>query len=111
MPASRTRLAFVVERIAASLGEPSLRPPLVATGPQAEHVRAFRDAHLFERVTMASAAAAVGARPTQLAWSFSALFGIPPHAYVLGRRPPSSRSCRIETARLGWRAVELSTKR
>lgn len=88
---AETRLAFVVARIAASFGEPVPDRSFAANGDQADHLRAFLDAHLFERVTIASAAAAIGAAPTQLARSFSAVFGIPPHAYVLGRRLEAAR--------------------
>ena len=83
---AETRLASVIEQISASLGQPGPQGPLNATVDQAEHLRALLDAHLFERVTLASAAAAVGAGPTQLARSFTAAFGIAPHAYVIGRR-------------------------
>lgn len=88
---AETRLAFIIERIAASFGEPGPDRALVTTEDQAEHLRAFLDAHLFERVTLATAAATIGAGPTQLARSFSADFGIPPHLYVLGRRLEAAR--------------------
>ncbi len=88
---AETRLAFAVERIAASLGAPGPERTTVPVADQAEHLRTFLDAHLFERVTIASAAAAIGARPTRVARSFSAAFGIPPHAYVLGRRLEAAR--------------------
>jgi AraC-like DNA-binding protein len=88
---AETTLAFVVERIAASFRESGSERSLAATGDQVEHMRALLDAHLFERVSIANAAAAIGAGPTQLARSFSAVFGIPPHAYVLGRRLEAAR--------------------
>ena len=40
---------------------------------------------------MAAAAAQLGVGPTQLARAFSHAFGIPPHAYVLGRRLEAAR--------------------
>lgn len=89
---AETRLAFVVERIAASYGgQPA--EPLAAAAPHdlAEQLRAHLEAHLFEPVTIAAAAHAIGAAPTQLARSFTAMFGIAPHAYVLGRRLEAAR--------------------
>ena len=88
---AESRLAGVCDRIAASLGarprEGSARP----TEDQAEHLRAFLDAHLFEAITLAAAAASVGETPSRLARSFSTVFGLPPHAYVLGKRLEAAR--------------------
>jgi len=86
------RLAFVVERIAAALGQPALEASPIPPADQAEALRAFLDAHLFEPVTIGSAAAAIGARPTQLARSFAGVYGIAPHAYVQGRRLEAARA-------------------
>ncbi len=88
---AETRFAFVVERIAASLGAPTSGRSRVPPAEQAELLRAFLDAHLHEPVTIASAAEACGATPTQLARSFSAVFGITPHAYRMGRRLGAAR--------------------
>jgi AraC-like DNA-binding protein len=88
---AETRLAGVAERIAISLGSPAAEPSPIAATDQAEQLRAFLDAHAFEQITIASAAAAIGATPTQLARSFSTVFGMPPHAYVLGRRLEAAR--------------------
>lgn len=88
---AETRLAYAAERIAASLGRVSGEPPGASTSDLAEQLRAFLDAHLFEPATLESAAAEVGATPTQLARSFSRTFGIPPHGYVLGRRLEAAR--------------------
>jgi AraC-like DNA-binding protein len=88
---AETRLADVAERIAASLGTPAAGPSPIPAAVQAEQLRAFLDAHAFEPVTIAAAAEAIGATPTQLARSFSSVFGMPPHAYVLGRRLEAAR--------------------
>ncbi len=88
---AEVRFASIAERIAASLGSP---PPTLSTmsrADQAEQLRALLDEHLFESMTMASAAAAIGVSPAQLARSFSEAFGIAPHAYVLGRRLEAAR--------------------
>lgn len=104
---AESRLAFIVERIAGSLGEPPARVPAVAPEEQAERLRAYLDAHVFEQVTMGAAAAAIGAPPTQLARSFSAAFGLPPHAYVLGRRLEAARDRILRGQELADVAAEV----
>src|SRR6185369_7092613 len=71
---AETRLAFVVEAIARSLGEPAADEPVLPGAELAEHLRAHFDAHLFEPVTIRAAADAVGAGPTGAARAFSATF-------------------------------------
>ena len=88
---AETRLQFIAERIRASFGEVVGDLPPIPGRELAEHLRAHLDAHLFERVTLAAAAEAVGASPTRLARSFRDAFGIAPHAYVLGRRLEAAR--------------------
>src|SRR6476646_4901068 len=88
---AETRLAFIAERIRSALGGGgggTGRP----TDELAEQLRAHLDSRLFEPTTIADAAAELGASPTQLARSFSATFGIAPHAYVLGRRLEAARA-------------------
>jgi AraC-like DNA-binding protein len=90
---AETRLAFVAERIRASFGASSPSTPQWrgARGELVDQFRAYLDAHAFEPVTMGAAAAEVEASPTQLARAFAAAFGIPPHAYVIGRRLDAAR--------------------
>ena len=91
---AETRLAFVVERIRAALGAPApdRRVGCESGGrDRAEQLRAYLDAHAFEPVTLAAAAGELDASPTQLARAFAATFGIPPHAYVTGRRLDAAR--------------------
>ena len=64
--------------------------------PAADHrvasrLRDYLDARLFEPVTLAAAAEAVGAGEAHAAHSFVDAFGIAPHAYVLGRRLEAAR--------------------
>ena len=86
---AETRLAFIAERIRRLLGEPLSTHG--NTSDLAERTRAFLDDRPFGPVTMASASAALGASPTQIARAFSMAFGIPPHAYVEGRRLDAAR--------------------
>jgi AraC-like DNA-binding protein len=79
-------LGQVVERIRTTLGGGPVERSGPATPAMAEALRAYLDSHLFETVTLASVAMRLGVGPTSLARSFSAAFGISPHAYVTGRR-------------------------
>jgi AraC-like DNA-binding protein len=88
---AETRLAFVVERIRACLGERAQEPPATYGRDLAGQLRAFLDAHAYEQVTMAAAAQELEAGPTRLARSFAGAFGITPHAYVVGRRLDAAR--------------------
>ena len=104
---AETRFASVAERVATSLGRPAAGPSLVPTADQAEQLRAFLDTHLFGEPTIASAAQSIGATPTQLARSFSTVFGIAPHAYVLGRRLEAARDRILGGQPLADVAVEV----
>jgi AraC-like DNA-binding protein len=88
---AETRLAFVTERIRGSLGAPPATPPAETAAALAERLRAHLDELLFEPVTIGAAAAAIGVAPTQVARAFSSVFGIAPHAYVIGRRLEAAR--------------------
>jgi len=88
---AETRLAFVTERIRAWFGVDEDAAALANRPDDAEALRGFLDAHLFESVTLTAAADSVGAGPTHLARAFSATFGIGPHAYVVGRRLDAAR--------------------
>jgi len=81
----------VAERISRSLGGPAADRPAQTAADLAELLRAHLDERLFEPVTVGAAAAAIGATPTQLARAFSSVFGIAPHAYVIGRRLEAAR--------------------
>jgi AraC-like DNA-binding protein len=88
---AESRLAFVAARIRASLGEPPTELPIQSGPDLAERLRAHLDAHLFEPVTIGDAASEIGAPLTQVARAFASVFGISPHAYVVGRRLESAR--------------------
>lgn len=87
--AGEATLATVVDRLRGHLGpaEPAPRddPRL------ADRLRQLLDAHLFEQLTLATAAARLAANPTHLVRSFSSAYGISPHAYVVGRRVDAAR--------------------
>ena len=87
---AETRLAFVAERIRAALGEAVERDGLPGHR-LAERLRADLDAHLFEPITLAEAAARCGSGTTPMARAFTDAFGIPPHRYLIGRRLDAAR--------------------
>ena len=88
---SECRLGSVVERLVAALGGPA--PATLDGDPTelAERFRAYLDERVFDHVTVADAAAGIGASTTQLARAFRQVFGIAPHAYLTGRRLDAAR--------------------
>jgi AraC-like DNA-binding protein len=104
---AETRLAFVVERIRGALGVSRGATAGPTAGDDADALRAWLDARLLEPVTLAAAAAALGASPTGLARSFAARFGVPPHAYVVGRRLDLARARIVGGATIADVAAEL----
>jgi AraC-like DNA-binding protein len=104
---AETRLAFVSERIGAALGERGPETTRERGTDLAERLRAYLDARIFEPVTMAAAAEEIAASPTTLARSFADVFGIAPHAYVLGRRLDAARDRILDGQPLVDVAVEV----
>lgn len=102
---AETRLAVVLERIRAWLGDVPRRIEPAPTDV-VEGLRAYLDRHLFEPVTMAGAAAELGAGAAHLARSFASAFGIAPHAYVLGRRLEAARDRILRGQALADVAIE-----
>jgi AraC-like DNA-binding protein len=104
---AESRLAFVVERVRRLLGDRrstadplalgpagslALWPASWPAGPLAERLRALLDARLVEGTTLAAAGRELGADPTHLVRSFTRTYGVPPHAYLVGRRIALARS-------------------
>ncbi|PSK96363.1 AraC family transcriptional regulator [Haloactinopolyspora alba] len=86
---AQTRLAFVRERLRFHLGArpgtPDLRPGV------ADDLRDLLDEHVVDGLTLDRAAAMLGAHPTHLVRAFTGRFGLPPHAYLTGRRVDAAR--------------------
>jgi len=87
--AGEATLATVVERLHGHLG--TGEPPAPDDPRLADRLRQLLDAHLFEPLTLATAAATLAAHPTHLVRSFSRAYGVSPHAYVVGRRIDAAR--------------------
>lgn len=89
---AETRFVSIASQLRAALsGVPDTRPD-APDHTLADALRAFLDERFFEPVTLASAADALGWSEAHLARAFSAVFGISPHAYVIGRRLDAART-------------------
>lgn len=108
---AQSRLAFVGERLHRWLTgreAPAGRPP----GREAAvRLRELLDARVAEGITLDDAAAELGRalgvlwHPTQLIRSFRAAYGLPPHAYLTGRRVATARRLLLA----GVRPAEAAT--
>ena len=89
---AETRLHAVADRIRAALGEqPASDEGLRHDRELAEQLRALLDADLFGTPSIGVAARTIGVGPTTAARAFRRTFGLPPHAYVMGRRLEAAR--------------------
>jgi AraC-like DNA-binding protein len=103
---AEARLAFVVERIRATLGAVALETS-PAPADLGEAFRAWLDERVFEPVTLADAARELSAGETRLARAFTDAFGITPHTYVTGRRLEAARRRILDGQRLADVAAEV----
>jgi AraC-like DNA-binding protein len=86
---AESRLALVADRIRATLrDEPVRRPPAPRI---AGELRDLLDARTVPGISLGDAAALLDAHPTHLVRSFTAAYGVPPHAYLTGRRIERAR--------------------
>ncbi|MCW2820026.1 MAG: putative AraC-family transcriptional regulator, partial [Marmoricola sp.] len=65
------------------------------------------DAHVVEGISLATASAALGARPSHLVRAFGRETGISPHRYLVGRRVDLARRLLLAGGRPGSVAVEV----
>jgi AraC-like DNA-binding protein len=100
---AESRLALVAERLHVHFGRPPAKPPL--TRSLADDLRDLLDARLPEAMTLAEAAAVLGAHPAYLVRCFGARFGLPPHRYLTGRRVDRARRLLLD----GAPAAEVAT--
>jgi AraC-like DNA-binding protein len=87
---AESRLALIAERLRRHLTPPT---EVTRAGPGlAGAYRDLLDARLVPGVTLAEAAATLHAHPTHLVRAFRDAFGLPPHAYLTGRRVERARA-------------------
>jgi AraC-like DNA-binding protein len=105
---AETRLHGVADRVRVALGAPTAGGEEARQDPDlAERLRAFLDAELFASPSIATAARTMGVGPTTAARAFRATFGIPPHAYVLGRRLEAAREQILDGVPLAQVAADV----
>ncbi|HEX8026374.1 MAG TPA: AraC family transcriptional regulator [Candidatus Limnocylindrales bacterium] len=104
---AETRFALVAEAIRESFGLTGGERPRAPEPTAGDALRAYLDARPFERATLAEAAAATGWSEAHLARSFTARFGITPHAYVTGRRLDAARDRILDGQPLADVAAEV----
>lgn len=94
---AESRLAFVRERLYGWLvgrraGPGGMPGPGAPAAGVAVRLRELLDARVVEGIGLAQAAAELGHRhPTHLIRSFRTAYGLPPHAYLIGRRVALAR--------------------
>jgi len=87
---AESRLAFVRERLLAHLRARPMRAFQAGPGV-AGRLRELLDESLVEGITLRQAATRLQRHPAHLVRAFTARFGLPPHAYLTGRRVDAAR--------------------
>ncbi|MCX2971547.1 MULTISPECIES: helix-turn-helix domain-containing protein [Streptomyces] len=97
------RLAFIRERLLGHLtgrpDEPRGRTTEREAGRLASALRELLEARLGSGLTLAEASALLHADPTHLVRCFRRAYGLPPHAYLTGRRVERARSLLLDGMR------------
>jgi AraC-like DNA-binding protein len=87
---AESRLVFVRERLLAHLRARPMRR--LQGGPGvAGRLRELLDGSLVQGITLREASARLDCHPAHLVRAFTARFGLPPHAYLTGRRVDAAR--------------------
>ncbi|MBZ9595755.1 helix-turn-helix domain-containing protein [Streptomyces yangpuensis] len=107
---AQSRLAFVQERLHGWLAGRGGPPVATAAAPGARlavRLRELLDARVVAGITLEEASARLGhVHPTHLIRSFRTAFGLPPHAYLTGRRVAVARGLLLAGARPAEAATE-----
>ncbi|GAA0232268.1 AraC family transcriptional regulator [Saccharothrix mutabilis subsp. mutabilis] len=86
---AESRLSLITTRLAHHLSR--TEPVTRRDRPLAKRLRGLLDANVRSGLTLASAAAVLGANPAHLVRTFSREYGIAPHQYLTGRRVDLAR--------------------
>ncbi|GAA1501833.1 AraC family transcriptional regulator [Nocardioides humi] len=89
--AAEVGLALVVERLQRHLARVDPEAPPVTAPTLARRLRELLDERMVEGVSLAEAAAELGADPAHLVRVFRREVGVPPHRYLVGRRLDAAR--------------------
>jgi AraC-like DNA-binding protein len=101
---AESRLAFVGERLRRHLRR-TAPAPVRAAGRLAAAFRDLLDERTVTGVSLADAAGLLEAHPTHLLRAFRQAYGLPPHAYLTGRRVERARTLLLA----GMRPAEAAT--
>lgn len=104
---AESRLAFIAEHLYDRLRGAERQRPTAPRPAQsrAGQLRELIDAQVPHGVTLAEAAATLGAHPTQLVRDFTGAYGIAPHRYLTGRRVELARELLLAGLPLAETAV------
>jgi AraC-like DNA-binding protein len=86
--AAQTRFALVCQELLGHLGNAPLEPPAPVL---ARRLRELLDDHVVAGIALSEAAQQLQAHPGHLVRSFTARYGVAPHAYLTGRRVDAAR--------------------
>ncbi|GAB2467695.1 helix-turn-helix domain-containing protein [Streptomyces incanus] len=102
---AESRLALVRERLLLHLGAVHVRNPEREPGRMAAALRELLDSRISTGVSLNEAASILHAHPTHLIRCFKQTYGLPPHAYLTGRRIDRARRLLLA----GRRPAEVAT--
>jgi len=88
---AESRLAFIRERLIGHLRSQPSRQVHAGGVDVAIRLRELLDARIVEGITLREAAGTLECHPAHLVRAFTRRFGLPPHAYLTGRRVDAAR--------------------
>ncbi|WP_210650613.1 AraC family transcriptional regulator [Nocardioides sp. SYSU D00065] len=100
-------LALVTARLGRRIAGADEGPTDGRAPTLARRLRDLLDAHVVEGISLATASAVLGARPSHLVRAFGLEVGVSPHRYLVGRRLDLARRLLLAGERPGVVAVEV----
>ncbi|SEE52394.1 AraC-type DNA-binding protein [Streptomyces sp. 2131.1] len=102
---AESRLSFITERLHSHLEALQPRAPGREANRLAAELRELLDARIHVGISLGEAAAILYAHPTHLIRCFKQTYGLPPHAYLTGKRIEQARRLLLD----GHRPAEVAT--
>jgi len=102
---AETGLAVIADRLRRHLRAPPDQGRSTGNSRLADALRDLLDQRIVSGITLAEAATTLHAHPTHLVRAFRQAFGLPPHAYLTGRRVERARALLLA----GWRPAAAAT--
>lgn len=102
---AESRLSFISERLRGHLAALQPRTPGREANRLAARTRELLDSRISAGLTLDEAATTLHAHPTHLIRCFKQTYGLPPHAYLIGRRVDRARHLLLD----GRRPAEVAT--